>query len=115
MPIITDRDPVYVEHPQGGEGRLLRDSLLSPERLGGEVSLVAQISLEPGNTLGVHRHTDDNELYFITEGTGTYTDNSEEYPVKAGDALFCEDGDTHGIANTGEGMLRFVAVIQKTA
>lgn len=114
MPVIENRNPVYVEHVQGGEGRMQRDPLLTEELLGGECTYVAQISLEPGCSIGVHQHVGDAELYFLTAGQALYTENDVEYQVKKGDALYCADGSTHGIMNNGEEMLTFVAVIQKT-
>lgn len=108
-----DRTPAYAEHAQGGDGRIERDVLLSGDQLGGACSFVAQISLEPGCSIGVHQHVGDNELYFITEGTGLYNEEGTEHEVSAGDVTFCPEGGTHGIANNGTEMLRFVAVIQK--
>ena len=115
MPIVTTRDPQYAEHVQGGEGRILRDPLLTDNRLGGTLSYVSQITLEPGCSIGIHRHVGDNELYFLTAGEATYTENGVESHVKKGDALFCEEGSTHGILNCGNEPLTFIAVIQKTA
>lgn len=109
------RDVVYVEHAQGGEGRLGRDVLLTDDQLGGVCSYVAQISLEPGCSLGVHKHEGDSELYFITEGTGLYSDNGVETQVGPGDVTFCPDGGEHGMMNNGTETLKFVAVIQKSA
>ncbi len=114
MAIIETRAPQYVEHVQGGEGRMLRDPLLSAEQLGGEASFVGQITLEPGCSIGYHQHVGDAELYFVTEGTGTYTEDGAEFQVKKGDAMYCKDGSFHGIANSGTENLSFVAVIQKS-
>ena len=52
-------------------------------------------------------------MYFISAGTATYTENDVEYRVEKGDVLYCPDGSFHGILNSGEDMLSFVAVIQK--
>ncbi len=115
MPVINNRQPQYAEHVEGGEGRMLRDRLLESEQLGGVCTYAAQISLEPGCSIGYHQHSGDSEMYFLTEGEATYTENDIEYQVKKGDVLYCENGSFHGIANTGSGMLSFVAVIQKSA
>lgn len=114
MPIFTNREPQYAENIEGGIGRMQRDRLLEGDQLGGECSYVAQISLEPGCSIGIHQHVGDSEMYFLTSGTATYTENSTEYQVKKGDVLYCPDGSFHGIVNSGSEMLSFVAVIQKT-
>ena len=53
------------------------------------------------------------ETYYILSGNGVYVDNGEEIPAKEGDVFFCEDGDGHGLKNTGERDLVFVALILK--
>ncbi|WP_251197349.1 cupin domain-containing protein [Anaerotardibacter muris] len=112
MSLSRNREVAKAEHVQGGEGYILRDLLLQGEQLHGQLTYASTITLEPGCSIGVHTHTGDSEMYFIYQGTGTYTDNDESYPVQAGDVLFCKDGETHGIANTGDGDLKFVAVMQ---
>ena len=42
-----------------------------------------------------------------------YHDNDKSYPVKAGDVTFCEDGGCHGLDNTGDTDLTFMALIIK--
>lgn len=114
MPVINNRTPQYAEQVEGGKGRMQRDRLLEGDQLGGVCTYAAQISLEPGCSIGYHQHSGDSEMYFLTEGDALYTENGTEYQVKKGDVLYCADGSFHGIENTGAEMLRFVAVIQKS-
>lgn len=113
MPIYHERETQYVENVNGGEGGMTRDRLLTEEKLGGVCTYISQITLEPGCSLGVHQHVGECELYFITNGSATYTENDVDYQVAKGDALLCESGSTHGIKNTGDETLTFVAVIMK--
>ena len=115
MSLSRNRDVARAEHVQNGEGHMYRDLLLTEDQIHGELTYVSSITLEPGCSIGVHTHSGDNEMYYIYEGTGTYTDGDETYPVQAGDVLFCNDGETHGIANQGNAPLRFVALMQATA
>lgn len=115
MSLSRNRDVARAEHVQNGEGHMHRDLLLTEDQIHGELTYVSSITLEPGCSIGVHTHSGDNEMYYIYEGTGTYTDGDETYPVQAGDVLFCNDGETHGIANEGNAPLRFVALMQATA
>ena len=115
MSLSRNRDVARAEHVQNGEGHMYRYLLLNDEQIHGELTYVSSITLEPGCSIGVHTHTGDNEMYYIYEGTGTYTDGDETYPVQAGDVLFCNDGETHGIANESSAPLRFVALMQATA
>lgn len=41
------------------------------------------------------------------------TMNGTKYPVKAGDVVFCDDGEGHGLLNNGKEDLKFMALILK--
>ena len=43
-----------------------------------------------------------------------YNDNGTEVPAEAGDVFFCKSGAGHGLINTGEYDLSFVALILGT-
>lgn len=47
----------------------------------------------------------------ILSGTGLYTDDGKTYEVHAGDTTYCADGHCHGLENTGDGDLKFMALI----
>lgn len=102
-----------VEQMAGGKGHVLIERLLNEEQLNGKCGLYAKVTLEPGCTLGVHGHTGETETYYLLSGEGMYYDNDKSYPVKAGDVTFCEDGGTHGLDNTGDTDLTFMALIIK--
>ena len=61
--------------------------------------------------MGVHRHEGDGEIYYILSGHGLYTDNEDTYEVRPGDAMFCKNGNCHGLENTGEEDLVFMGLI----
>lgn len=114
--MMTSHDGRAVEKVQqmaGGKGHVLIERLLTEEQLNGKCGLYAKVTLEPGCTLGVHGHTGETETYYLLSGEGVYHDNDKSYPVKAGDVTFCEDGGTHGLDNTGDTDLTFMALIIK--
>lgn len=117
MPIYRNRETQRVEKVNGGEGTMIRDRLLSEDKIAeiaGKCTYLAQITVEPKSSLGIHEHTGECELYFVTSGSGTYTDNGEEYTVEAGDVMLCESGNSHGIKNlSSTEPLKFIAVIMK--
>ena len=51
------------------------------------------------------------ETYYILSGEGDYDDNGVVGPVKAGDVTFTPDNHGHGLVNTGETDLIFMALI----
>lgn len=115
MSVSRNREIAEVAHVQGGEGVMKRDLLLSDEQIHGELTYISSLVLDPGCSIGYHQHTGDSEMYYIFEGSGSYTDNGETYPVSAGDVVFCRDGESHGIVNDGDVPLRMVALMQASA
>lgn len=96
---------------QGGEGSPHFRYLFSAEELGRRADMMAVITLEPGESVGVHPHTDNGEAYFILEGGATMTEDGETRILGVGDAEFCADGHTHSIRNHTDKPMRFLAVI----
>lgn len=96
-----------------GKGQLLKESLLNEKELGEHCRMFSRVTLEPGCCLGYHEHHGETETYYLLEGKGIYNDDGKQFPVEAGDVTFCEDGHGHGIENTGDSNLVFVALILK--
>lgn len=105
------------------------DLSVMPNFKGGEKELAAKMffdgtnrifrgRLVPGATIGMHTHDDSCEVIFILEGSGTIAEGLAEdqrvLPVKAGDCLYCEKGQSHSLRNTAQaGDLVFYAVVAK--
>lgn len=112
MKILSAERPQEVSHNvRGGDGFITSTLLLSQTELGEHCRLFNEVRLHPGHSIGMHPHDGESETYYILSGSGTYSDNDEEYRVSAGDVLYCGDGSTHGIANTGDDDLVFIALI----
>ena len=96
-----------------GIGEIAMTSILEPkpENFSGQGRLFAHTVMKPGQYFGKHSHSGEFEIYYILKGAGIYIDNDEEYPVKAGDVMVCEDGGTHGIRTSGDEDLEFIALI----
>ena len=76
------------EHMAGGNGHVIIKEILDAEQLNGKCGLYAQVTLEPGCSLGYHEHHGESETYYILQGQGEYNDNGTYRPVKAGDITF---------------------------
>ena len=87
------------------------EKLLPEERLGGN-GLFARVTVFPGREIDYHEHHGESETYYIIKGQGEYDDNGTKRPVTVGDKTFTPDGCGHGIANTGDEDLVFMALIQ---
>lgn len=108
-----EREVLKKEKMAGGEGHVLIEHLINEEQSGAASRMFAEVTLEPGCTLGYHEHHGESETYYLLTGEGIYQDNDKEYPVKAGDVTFCDDNNGHGLKNTGDCDLKFIALILK--
>ncbi|MDR1733209.1 MAG: cupin domain-containing protein [Synergistaceae bacterium] len=79
---------------------------------GSPFQVVAHQTLPPGSSLGYHQHTDNEELYVILSGKGTFYDEGKvAKTVGPGDMTLTLKGQSHGLVNTGSEPLVFLAVI----
>ena len=96
---------------QGGSGDVHFQDLFTESDLGGRLSMISRVTLMPGDSIGPHSHTENGEVYYVLEGSGTVTEDGEDYRLNPGDAQFCADGHTHGLRNDTDAPLVFLAVI----
>ena len=97
---------------RGGDGQVLVREVLNKGEYKGAARLVAEIVLEPGCSIGAHIHENEEEIFYIMEGTATYNDNGKEEILRKGDSCVCLAGENHSIANREtEEILRVFAVI----
>lgn len=102
-----------MEKPRGGEGMAIRMAYEAAAGFGGEVTNFAMMQLEPGSSIGYHKHEGDMEMYLVLDGNGATNDNGEVDRLNAGDLLITKDGESHSLTNdTGEA-LTFLALILK--
>ena len=73
--------------------------------------MFAEVTLNPGCSIGYHQHDSETEYYFIISGNGTVNDDGKEVKVNPGDAIITGNGASHSIKNTGDVPLVFHAVI----
>lgn len=80
------------------------------ETYGTENMLTAVLEFLPGQKLqDPHQHAEE-EFSFIIDGSGTWSLNGEDVPIKKGDLMYAKPWDWHGIENTGSDTLRFFVV-----
>jgi len=102
--------------------------------LGGNLVYFHEVNVTPGSFEGVHQHIGSEELYYFTEGEGiAYMGENDdpvinaayptvkqeiycigerpvkEIPVKAGNVIYTKSGGIHGVKNTSQKPLKFVA------
>ena len=97
---------------RGGIGEAEMHVLLNgADEMYGKGRMFNRVILAPGNSIGEHVHEGDNEIYYILSGEGEYNDNGTIVTVKPGDVCVCNDGECHGLVNTGSENIEMIAVI----
>lgn len=96
---------------KGGKGTVQAALLLNEDQFEGKGRVFNHCVLKPGCSVGLHRHVNDFEVFYILKGTGTYNDDGRLVPVAAGDVTICGDGQEHMIENDGTDDLEFIALI----
>ena len=68
----------------------------------GAASMSVLTSTVPTNdAIRIHKHLNEDEIFFIRQGTGLFTLGEREYPVSTGSIIFIPKGIWHGLKNTG--------------
>ena len=97
---------------RGGIGEVEMHKICeSVDELYGKGRLFNHMILAPGNPIGEHKHEGDNEIFYFLSGTGEYNDNGTLVQVGPGDTTVCNNGELHGLKNTGDVPLEFIALI----
>ena len=71
------------------------------------MSLVTQ---PPGTATPIHVHTQEDEAFYLLDGSMTYSADGQLHRLSAGSFIFLPRGLPHGFRVTGSGPVRFLAV-----
>jgi mannose-6-phosphate isomerase-like protein (cupin superfamily) len=107
----TDRVLEIKKNLRGGAGDVELLHVFNEKELKGHCRLFAQITLQPGCSIGHHIHENEEEVYHILSGIGTVDDNGVEKQLNPGDSMLIGNGEAHSITNNGNVPLVFLAVI----
>lgn len=67
--------------------------------------------LEPGASIGYHKHETNSEIIYIIKGSGRVLYDNEYEPVKEGQCHYCPKGHFHSLINDSAADLHFFAVV----
>ncbi len=108
---ISETETEIRSNVRGGSGDLAFRHLFTKDELGSRIDMMAEVTLEPGQSIGVHPHETNGEAYYVCQGSVTVTEDDESRILTVGDAEFCADGHTHSIRNHTDKAAKFLAVI----
>ncbi len=98
----------------GGDGQLLGRYAYTRHQTNDQDAIreIGWMTLPPGASVGMHKHPNNEDVYLIVEGRGTFVDsNGKETPVAAGDITIARPGQSHALKNTSRRPLRFINFI----
>ncbi len=96
---------------RGGNGIVDVIHIMEQKEFREKGRLYAKNILKPGTSIGQHEHKGDFEVYFVIKGEGVFYDNGKPVSVKAGDVGIIENGQSHGIENTGTENMEIIALV----
>lgn len=102
------------ENVAGGTGTLAGKFSITRHDAPEEYAIkeIGWMTLQPGASIGMHEHGNNEDAYIIVSGEGTFTDSDgNETVVRAGDVTIARKGQSHALANTGKEPLVFLDVI----
>lgn len=85
--------------------------LLSPENSASSRITITRVTIPSGSTNPRHRHTASEQVWVALQGEGILLlDNGMSRSFAAGDVVRFEDGELHGLHNTGAVPFVYMAV-----
>ena len=96
-------------HSLGADPVLFAEAF-NGEDFAGDWGHVEYVTLPVGSTIPVHKHEEDEEIYFIFEGRGMLTLDGKESSVGEGDLMACRQGSSHGLRNTSDQEIKLIVV-----
>lgn len=76
----------------------------------GPLNFIDYAVLSPGISIGLHKHGNDEEVYFVIQGSGLMTVNGEQCDVKKGDLIINPPFGEHGIINNTDNDLHLLVI-----
>lgn len=96
-----------------GKGAISFREVFNENDFKSSLQFLHETSIMPNSTIGYHRHSGNEEVYYIVEGEGIMTVDGEEKKVTSGDAVITHSGSSHGLKNTGEKELKILVFESK--
>ena len=106
---ISDVKPQADELTAGAKGASYKPIFGAGDRDAGllkAVARVGELTVTPGGSSAVVSYPAEEQMYFVSEGSGTLLYDNEKAAVKKNDFMYLPVGVKHGIANTSSAPLQ---------
>jgi len=111
MIISKENLKITTEENSNGITKMYLSNLADFKAKSEKLRTFALAELKPGEEVEFHIHEGESEQYYIISGKGEYNDNGLLSEINPGSVTFTPSGSGHGIKNTGDEMLTFIALI----
>lgn len=108
---IEKMNQVMIQNMRGGEGEVEVLHLFDASEFTGKARLCAKITIRQGCSIGFHEHGQEEEIYYILEGEGVFSENGQDTVIGPGTATITGNGNGHSIRNDKPEPLVLMAVI----
>jgi mannose-6-phosphate isomerase-like protein (cupin superfamily) len=125
--VVLDRFPQFVnfrldrarlqpiEKMDGGTGTVMYRRLLGPGSFSTLYAYTDHFLVPPGASMGAVSKADVSEIYYVLAGAGAVTVNGETAPIKAGDVIPVDFGQTRAFTQSGtEPLELFLNAVART-
>lgn len=102
---FKNTEPTVIPNFKGGE------KLLSAKMYFDGKNRILHGCLEPGATIGIHKHETNSEIIYILSGKGKTILDDKTEEISEGMVHYCEKGHTHSLINDSNENLIFFAVV----
>jgi len=98
--------PYELQSIHDGKGRGKNALVFDAADFDTPLKFTRYVEMEPGSSIGVHPHGENEEVYVVLSGNGVMSVNDESQSVKPGDVILNKPGWRHGLANTSQEPLK---------
>lgn len=102
---FKDLPATHLSHFKGGEGDLVANMYADAK------IKIMHGHLEPGASIGYHRHEENSEVIFLLSGRGVVRYDDTEETLLPGQVHYCPMGHSHALENRADVPLEFFAVV----
>ncbi len=96
---------------KGGKGTIAVTHILKQIQMRGKCRFFGKMLINPGCSVGLHIHENEEEIYYVLKGSGIVEDNGIKQEVKAGDVILTGGGSSHSVDNNTNEPLEVLGIV----
>ena len=108
----ADYKTEFRTNPKGGVGDVAFTHVWTQEAAE-KVNLFSIVTLQPGQSIGLHSHGQDAEAMYVLSGHPSILDEGQTYLLNPGDATYCTAGAQHSLFNDSSEPAQVLAVVMR--